>query len=208
MKQAASEQFLVSLRRVLDGGIYVSEAVGNSMIKKIAAGGSYISANPVDRLSNRELQILHMIGKGMSTRETAHSLNLEHQDGRIASSARQAQAQFEHRDSTRAVCGQLVYCPRRRRQPPSGGQGSAPCRAVGRRFLRARFARGGGSYARSRSTAPPRSRRRPRRRRKRERRRGPAGRSGERRHRGPGGPPRERAGHSGDWCRPATAWSP
>src|SRR5580658_8515867 len=32
MKQAASEQFLVSLRRVLDGGIYVSEAVGNNMI--------------------------------------------------------------------------------------------------------------------------------------------------------------------------------
>src|ERR1700737_4060390 len=76
MKQAASEQFLVSLRRVLDGGIYVSEAVGNNMIQKFAAGGSYISANPIDRLSNRELQILHMIGKGMSTRETPHSLNL------------------------------------------------------------------------------------------------------------------------------------
>ncbi len=46
MKQAASEQFLVSLRRVLDGGIYVSEAVGNNMIQKFAAGGTYISANP------------------------------------------------------------------------------------------------------------------------------------------------------------------
>src|ERR1700736_205307 len=76
MKQAASEQFLVSLRRVLDGGIYVSEAIGNNMIQKFAAGGSYISANPIDRLSNRELQILHMIGKGMSTRETAETLNL------------------------------------------------------------------------------------------------------------------------------------
>ena len=40
MKQAASEQFLISLRRVLDGGIYVSEAVGNNMIQKFAAGGS------------------------------------------------------------------------------------------------------------------------------------------------------------------------
>ena len=38
MKQAASEQFLASLRRVLDGGIYVSEAVGNNMIQKFAAG--------------------------------------------------------------------------------------------------------------------------------------------------------------------------
>ena len=75
-KQAASEQFLISLRRVLDGNIYVSEAVGNNMIQKFAAGGTYTSANPIDRLSNRELQILHMIGKGMSTRETALSLNL------------------------------------------------------------------------------------------------------------------------------------
>jgi DNA-binding NarL/FixJ family response regulator len=76
MKQAASDQFLASVRRVLDGGIYVSEAVGTNMIQKFAAGGAYISANPIDRLSNRELQILHMIGKGMSTREPAQSLNL------------------------------------------------------------------------------------------------------------------------------------
>jgi DNA-binding NarL/FixJ family response regulator len=76
MKQAASEQFLAALRRVLDGGIYVSEAVGNNMIQKFASGGTYISANPIDRLSNRELQILHLIGKGMSTRETANALNL------------------------------------------------------------------------------------------------------------------------------------
>lgn len=76
MKQAASEQFLVAVRRVLEGGIYVSEAVGNSMIQKFASGGSYISSNPIDRLSNRELQILHLIGKGSSTRETAEALNL------------------------------------------------------------------------------------------------------------------------------------
>jgi DNA-binding CsgD family transcriptional regulator len=46
------------------------------MIRKFAAGGSYISTNPIDRLSNRELQILHMIGKGLSTRESADALNL------------------------------------------------------------------------------------------------------------------------------------
>jgi DNA-binding NarL/FixJ family response regulator len=76
MKQASSEEFLISLRRVLDRGIYVSPAVAVTMIERIAAGGVYTSANPIDRLSNRELQILHMIGKGMSTREAALSLNL------------------------------------------------------------------------------------------------------------------------------------
>lgn len=76
MKQAAGDQFLTALRRVLDGGIYVSEAVGNNMIQKFAAGGAYLAASPIDRLSNRELQVLQMIGKGMSTRETAEALNL------------------------------------------------------------------------------------------------------------------------------------
>ncbi len=76
MKQTSSEQLLISIWRVLDGGIYVSESVGNNMIRKAASGISYRSADPIDRLSNRELQILHMIGKGISTRETALSLNL------------------------------------------------------------------------------------------------------------------------------------
>ena len=76
MKQAASDQFLLALRRVLEGGVYVSEAVSNTMIQKFAAGGSYQSTNPIDGLSNRELQVLQMIGKGLSTREVADTLNL------------------------------------------------------------------------------------------------------------------------------------
>ncbi|MGD9843213.1 MAG: response regulator [Steroidobacteraceae bacterium] len=76
MKQAASEQFLLALRRILAGGIYVSDSVGNNMIEKFASGSAYLSANPVDTLSNRELQVLHMIGKGLSTRQAADALNL------------------------------------------------------------------------------------------------------------------------------------
>ena len=76
MKQAPSGEFLVALRRVLDGNVYVSDAVGNNMLRKYSAGGSYASADPIDRLSNRELQILLMIGKGMSTRDAADSLHL------------------------------------------------------------------------------------------------------------------------------------
>jgi DNA-binding NarL/FixJ family response regulator len=75
-KQATGAEILLSLRRVIDGGIYVSEAVGNNMIRRVSAGGKHAPADPVDRLSTRELQVLHLTGKGMSTRETANSLNL------------------------------------------------------------------------------------------------------------------------------------
>ena len=36
MKQAAADQLLVAVRRVLAGGIYVSERVGASMIERFA----------------------------------------------------------------------------------------------------------------------------------------------------------------------------
>jgi DNA-binding NarL/FixJ family response regulator len=76
MKHSPTEQFLTAVRRVLDGHTYVSATVGNHMLEKNAGGPSVLPANPMDRLSNRELQVLHMIGKGMSTREMAHTLHL------------------------------------------------------------------------------------------------------------------------------------
>jgi DNA-binding NarL/FixJ family response regulator len=75
-KHASSEQIIASLRRVLAGGIYVSETVGCNMIRRASNGGRRTPANPIERLSTRELQILQLVGKGMNTRESAHSLNL------------------------------------------------------------------------------------------------------------------------------------
>jgi DNA-binding NarL/FixJ family response regulator len=76
MKQAANELVLLALRRVIAGDIYVSETIGNSMIQQCAAGNAHLSANPIDRLSNRELQVLHLVGKGLSTRKMAQCLTL------------------------------------------------------------------------------------------------------------------------------------
>jgi DNA-binding NarL/FixJ family response regulator len=76
MKQAESVELLLALRRVLEGGIYLSEAIGSAMIRKLATGGRRLASNPIERLSTRELQILQMIGSGMSTRQTAEALSL------------------------------------------------------------------------------------------------------------------------------------
>jgi DNA-binding NarL/FixJ family response regulator len=76
MKQAPTEQVLVSLRRVLDGNIYVSEAMSNSLLAGLAGGAAPGSIDPLERLTNRELQVLRLIGKGASSRETAQLLHL------------------------------------------------------------------------------------------------------------------------------------
>jgi len=76
MKQASTEEVLISLRRVLDGNIYVSEAMSNSLLSGFASGAAHLSVDPLERLTNRELQVLQLIGKGSSTREAAQRLHL------------------------------------------------------------------------------------------------------------------------------------
>jgi len=75
-KHASGEELLASLRRVLDGHIAVSGSVSAQMIHQFASARSHRSAEPLDRLSNRELQILHLIGEGVSTRQAANLLHL------------------------------------------------------------------------------------------------------------------------------------
>jgi DNA-binding NarL/FixJ family response regulator len=76
MKQAAADQLLIALRRVLGGGIYVSDTVGASMIERFAVSGLRQRTDPIERLSNRELQVLNLIGRGKATRQIADDLNL------------------------------------------------------------------------------------------------------------------------------------
>jgi DNA-binding NarL/FixJ family response regulator len=75
MKDASGEALLVALRRVLEGQPYVSTAVGNSIVLRHTKRKPE-ATDPMERLSTRELQILLMIGKGLSTRETARALHL------------------------------------------------------------------------------------------------------------------------------------
>ena len=74
MKHAASEQFIGALRQVLEGGTYLSEAARASRAGPAGRAGS--PRSPVDALSNRELQVLQMVGRGLSSRQVADALHL------------------------------------------------------------------------------------------------------------------------------------
>jgi len=76
MKQAASELLLVALRRVLSGDIYVSESLSRVMEELGPARLNGVADDPIERLSNRELQVLSLIGRGLSSREAADGLGL------------------------------------------------------------------------------------------------------------------------------------
>ena len=72
MKQAAADQLLNALRAVLRGERYVSEQLAQS--RGVRDGGD--TADPVKRLSNRELQVLNLVGRGVSSRDIAAELGL------------------------------------------------------------------------------------------------------------------------------------
>jgi DNA-binding NarL/FixJ family response regulator len=76
MKQDAAEKVVAALRRILEGEIYVSEAVGSQMLHQALTGRGKPNASPVDRLSDRELEVIQSIGRGKATREIAKELNV------------------------------------------------------------------------------------------------------------------------------------
>ena len=78
MKHAASDQLLIALRQVLSGDVYLSESLAANLGRAGAEGTSNASGggDPIERLSNRELQVLSLIGRGLSSREAAESLGL------------------------------------------------------------------------------------------------------------------------------------
>jgi DNA-binding NarL/FixJ family response regulator len=77
MKQEATEKVLVALRRILSREIYVSSRVASKMLQQFV-GASSTSArhSPVDDLSDRELEVLRLMGDGHGTRQIAEELHL------------------------------------------------------------------------------------------------------------------------------------
>lgn len=76
MKHAAPEQLLVALRQVLNGGTYLAAAMTARLSSVSGARIGRVGLDPIHRLSNRELQVLSLIGRGQSSRIAAQALGL------------------------------------------------------------------------------------------------------------------------------------
>src|SRR2546421_11403475 len=74
MKQEALENVVNAIHEVLAGRPYLSHDMSAKLITNFASGGN--QANPTDKLSDRELEILELIGKGRDVREIAQALHI------------------------------------------------------------------------------------------------------------------------------------
>lgn len=68
--------FIAALQRVNGGQIYLSERMTNRTLHHVLADKVEISRSPIETLSNREIEVFEMIGKGMATKQIAAKLKL------------------------------------------------------------------------------------------------------------------------------------
>jgi len=76
MKQEALDNVIIAIREVLCGRPYLSLAMSATVIAKFVQGPGESSASEIDQLSDRELEILELIGKGNEVRKIAKNLHL------------------------------------------------------------------------------------------------------------------------------------
>lgn len=76
MKEAAADHLVVAIRKVLSGGIYVSEGMASQMLEMMSGNRARNAGTGVDRLTDRELEILELIGSGKATKHIAEQLHI------------------------------------------------------------------------------------------------------------------------------------
>jgi|SRR2546430_227377 len=76
MKHEAMANVIQAIHEVFNGRPYLSPAMAAQVITKFAHRGSQSEADAVERLSDRELEILELIGKGKEVRQIAKRLHL------------------------------------------------------------------------------------------------------------------------------------
>jgi len=75
MKREATNKVLDALRAVLQGGTYFSNAV-NAMLAQKLVQGSGDQPAMIEALSDRELEVFQLLGRGYSTRQVSEQMNV------------------------------------------------------------------------------------------------------------------------------------
>ena len=77
-KRETSKNILTAIRRVLEGGIYISQKLSNAMAQKFLEGQEAvgIAQSRVGQLSDRELEVFQLLGQGKSTSQIAEQLHI------------------------------------------------------------------------------------------------------------------------------------
>ena len=76
MKRETAKRIIVAIRQVLQGKLYLSEPLLASFAEKFVDGSIPAGGPSVDLLSDRELEVFELLGRGYETRQIAERLQV------------------------------------------------------------------------------------------------------------------------------------
>ncbi|HEX7010509.1 MAG TPA: response regulator transcription factor [Phycisphaeraceae bacterium] len=76
MKQEAPTKVIEGIRAVHRGRVYLSDHMSQILLSQMTSGSSSPQTFGIESLTDRELEVLRLIGQGKSTREIAQQLHL------------------------------------------------------------------------------------------------------------------------------------
>ncbi len=76
MKQEPPQRLLSAVRQVLRGEVALSESMTRQLLSRFSDGRTGRGTSPPDLLSDRELEVFELIGRGHGTRKIAQELHL------------------------------------------------------------------------------------------------------------------------------------
>ncbi|MGD9732416.1 MAG: response regulator [Desulfamplus sp.] len=76
MKQEASESVIMAIRSIMDGHIHVSPNIMSHILNSFQKQRELIYESPLKRITDREVEIFQLIGRGMSSKQIANQLNI------------------------------------------------------------------------------------------------------------------------------------
>jgi DNA-binding NarL/FixJ family response regulator len=76
MKQEGGKKMIQAIRTVLGRQIYVSEKMSAKILEIFSGRRSETNRSPIEKLTDREFEVLQLIGQGRGTRQIAEALHL------------------------------------------------------------------------------------------------------------------------------------
>lgn len=76
MKDKAPTHVISAINKILSGDVYISESMKESFVNKAISGGKSLRGASPEGLSNRELEVLQLVGQGLSTRQIGDTLHV------------------------------------------------------------------------------------------------------------------------------------
>jgi DNA-binding NarL/FixJ family response regulator len=76
MKRSATRHVLEAIRRILDGKLFVSDTLAAQMAEKYVGNRAAAGQSPLSLLSDRELEVFQLLGRGYETRRIGEELGI------------------------------------------------------------------------------------------------------------------------------------